>query len=354
VSPAVLFAPVDVAGVTTAYVAGLRELGVKADAVVSWRSPYEFGGRQRVLRPAGRAAYAVAAPFAYDVLHYQFGQTLVPRYPDARWARLLRRTTVVTYHGDDCRLYGVAQRHFPARGRAGDARTDAERADATARLGPLVDAALVADLELATYVAPAFRRVYVTPLPLHSTGRGEPRRPADTPVVLHAASDSVVKGTDAIRRAVAEVARRRPLEFRTLSGVSHAEVAAALDQADVVVDQLNSATSGVFALEAMRRGLPVLGEYQPDALAPYQQSLPVVRVTAETLADELDALLGDAERRERVGAAGIAYTTATHGLTDVARTALAIYAHTRAAPPGVYEATRDGIRAFDAASLPRW
>jgi glycosyltransferase involved in cell wall biosynthesis len=255
------------------------------------------------------------------------------------------RAVVVTFHGDDCRLYSVAAERFPARGRVTDAADEPRRRDRLERLARHAHGALVADLELAAYVAPWYPRIYVTPLPIRlapvASTAAEKR--SGRPVVVHAATDPRVKGTDAIQAAAAEVARRRPLEFRVLTGTSHAEVLAELRRADIVVDQLNSVTSGVFALEALALGLPVLGELDRRALPPYQSDLPVVPVTAETLAGKLEALLDDEGERARLGESGRAYVAATHAPEQVGRIALSIYRHAREAPPGTYEATSRGI-----------
>ena len=336
--------PTDVAGTASALAYGMQALGVDAEVVLSI-PPYGSPSIP-VLNRRGRLVHAVAAPSRRELLHYQFGTTWLPWYLDAYWARAWRRTLLVTYHGDDCRSYSLARVLFPARGRAGTDERDHGVRRRMRRLSRVCHAALVADLELATYVSPAFRRVYVTPLPLHVDVELEPGEPraADGPlVVLHAPSDPQVKGTAAIVRAVEAVARRHPVDLRLVTGVTREHVVRELRGADIVVDQLNSVTSGVFALEAMAAGLPVLGELDDSVLPPYQADLPVVPVTAETLEEELEALVLDPARRARLAVEGCGYVARNHDPVTVARTVLEIYRHARIAEPGVYQATVDGI-----------
>jgi glycosyltransferase involved in cell wall biosynthesis len=348
VAPRVAIGPTEVAGCAAALGLALRSQQADAEVVLWSPSPYGFPA-DRVLGRPGRIAYALRAPARRDVFHYQFGSTWLPWALDAVWARLWRRTVVVTCHGDDCRQYGVARRRFPARGRAGDPSRDDRVRQRMRRLARTCDAVLVADLELATYVAPFFRRVYITPLPIYPDPSPGTRdtRPGSPPVVVHAASDPEIKGTRLISAAVEAVSRRTSVEFRLLTAVPRKQVLEELARADLVIDQLNSVTSGVFALEAMRRGLPVMGEIDPAALAPYQAELPLVRVTPESLEAELEALLHDPARRVRIGGAGRRYVERTHSPEGVATTQLAIYHHARESEPGVYEATTDGIRRLD-------
>jgi hypothetical protein len=347
-TPRVTTGPAEVAGCAAALRLALRSQGADAEVVLWSPSPYGFPA-DRVLSRLGRVVYAAGAPARRDVFHYQFGRTWLPWFLDAAWTRVCRRTAVVTYHGDDCRLYGIARSRFPARGRAGDPAGDAGIRRRTRRLARLNDAALVADLELAAYVVPFYRRVYVTPLPLYPDPNPVRRdsEPHSRPVVVHAASDPRIKGTERIAEAAEAVSSRTPMEFRLFTGVSRARVLEQLAVADIVIDQLNSVTSGVFALEAMRRGLPVLGEIDRAALAPYQADLPLVAVTPDSIEAELEALALDPDRRARVGAAGKAYVERTHSLDGVGRTMLEVYRHARGSDPGLYEATTGGIRRLD-------
>lgn len=342
----VAIGPTEIAGCSAALAQGLRALGVDAEVVLA-APAHTFGyPADRVLGRARRTTYALLAPARRDVFHYQYGRSWVPAYADVMWARLLRKTLVAAYFGDDCRLSDIAKARFPARGRVKDPTLDDAVRRRLRRLSRLCDAAFVGDLELAAYVLPYFARVYVLPVPLLDVDSddGRPARsPETTPVVLHAPSDPEVKGTAAIEAAVAAVAQRVPLHFRLVTGVTHDRVVVELRTADIVVDQLNSVTTGVFALEAMRHGLTVLGEVDPHALAPFQKDSPVVAVSPASLERELEALLRDPDRRREIGLRGQDFVARTHAPRLVARAVLNAYGHLRDGEPGLFESTPDGV-----------
>jgi glycosyltransferase involved in cell wall biosynthesis len=337
----VVTGPTEVAGTAQGLRHALATVGVDVD-VALWSPPPSNYPSGRVLSRGERIRFAVTAPFVYDVFHYHYGSTFA-HVVDAWWARARGRTLVVRYHGDDCRLFSVAERLFPARARVVPREAEEPIRKRLRRLGRICHAALVADLELATYVRPFYRRVYVTPLALHPTTTTERQPRTGPPLVLHAVTAPEIKGTEQIRRAVKAVAARVPLEFLLLVGEPHERVDDALRRADIVIDQLNSVTSGVLALEALRLGVPVLGEYDPAALPPYQRGLPVVRVTPETLEAELERLVADESLRAVLGEAGRAYVEQVYEPAQIGRTMLGVYAHARSAPEGLYEATADGI-----------
>jgi hypothetical protein len=338
----VTLGPMDVAGIVTRLARELEALGADVQVVLSY-APFGFP-TDRVAGRVARVAHGLGAATRRDVLHFHFGVSWLPWNVDAIWARLWRRTLIVSYFGDDCRIDAIAKAQFPARGRVTDAERDGAVMRGLRQLGRTCDAATAPDLELATYLRPFFRRVYLLPLPVPDVGEAALAgggAGADHPVVLHVASDPVLKGTATIRAAVESVARRAPLELRVLERVPHGRVVGELAEADIVVDQLNSATTGMLALEAMQFGLPVLCEVDRRASAPFQLDSPIVAVTPDTLAPELESLVRDPPRRRELGERGREFVSRVHAAPRVAEALLRIYRHARRAPSGLYDALPD-------------
>ena len=74
-------------------------------------------------------------------------------------------------------------------------------------------------------------------------------------VVVHAPSKPVIKGTEFVRAAMAEICLEYPaVEYRELIGVSNDEVIASLQDAHVALNQFHAYMPGVFGLEAMANG----------------------------------------------------------------------------------------------------
>lgn len=344
----VLLAPLETAGVANALRNGLRRRGHEATVAVF--APHPFGiPHDRLLNGyPRRAAAGLVAPLRYDVLHFQFGTSLAELL-DAAWARAVRRPLVLMhYWGDDCRLPEVTRALHPGRSRVYDAvprdtRTTRRR---LRMAGRFCHAALVSDLELLAHIRPFFSKVYVVPTPVELPDAiGEPAPLEGTgPIVFHAPSNAAIKGTAEILAVLDALASARPLRPRTVSGVPRDEVLAEVRRADIVVDQLNSETPGVFAIEAMLLGRPVVLEYRRELLAPFAQQTPLVAATPQTLADRVAELCDDPQLRARLGQAGTAFASEVHAADRVAVAVEHVYAHARSAPAGVFEATPDGIR----------
>jgi len=354
----VALGPLELAGTARALADGLRQLDHRP-RVLTWDAhPLGYRSDGVVTGRRARARFAWSAPRDFDVLHGQGGRTWFS-YVDFAWARARGTTCVIQYNGSETRTSDVAARLHPRRARIVDASRD-RNIRRHRRLGALVaHAAVVQDLELATYLLAAYRTIYVAPFAIDLEGIERARSAARASssrgrlLVLHAPSNRFIKASVTIEATVRSLEDELGLELETISGVSHAEVLAAAARADIVIDQLNAEVPGVFPAEAMALGKPVICEYDPRKLAPFARPCPVLPATAETLAARLHELAADASRRDDIGAAGREYATSVHAPLAAAKAIERVYRHAPAGQRGVFEATAEGVRQIDlAAELP--
>jgi hypothetical protein len=300
----VLHAPAAVGGHPTGLAAAERELGLESTVVTLNEPP--FGYRvDRVLAPRGtstavrewRRWRAVAAARHADVVHFNFGTSLAPAYhgsdtrrPFRVYARLLEQRDLsllsragcalfVTFQGDDVRP-------------SGDHQQDALKRRRAERFARVADRLYVLNPDLLAHVPGAEFLPYAnvdprewTPVPPRANG---PLR------VVHAPSDRARKGTEAI---LAAVERAPNVELDLVEGRLHADARRALEQADVLVDQVVVGWYGGVAVEAMALGKPVLAyidHAQLEAIpGEMRDQLPVVHANAESLPDVLRRLAGE-------------------------------------------------------------
>jgi glycosyltransferase involved in cell wall biosynthesis len=345
----VALGPLDPAGVGHALAQGLRARGHRAE-VVRWRpDPYGYPADAYLADRRARVAFARSAPRRFDVLHGLGGRSWLS-YADLAFARSLGVTCVIQYNGSDVRTSVQARRLHPRRAPVVDPALD-RNVRRHRRLGAAVaHAAVVQDLELASYLVGIYRSIYVAPIAFdlaeveRARAAAESARREGEPLeVVHAGSNPRVKGTEAIRRAVREAAGEHPLSLTVVAGRPHREVLAALAGADLVVDQLNSETPGVVAIEAMAMAKPVLCEHAPEKLGSFARLSPLVAVSADTLAAELVRLARSPEIRSELGERGRRYALAVHAPKRAARAAELVYAHAGSGRRGVFEASPEGL-----------
>ena len=300
--------PVNTAGIPWANVEALRGRGVDARLVVFNR--YKLhpeadidlqrkGGLLRQQLTQARA-FAQLAPKT-DVFHFYFGLTLLPKSLQFPLLRALGKQSVMHFLGSDIR--GKPPEQLAWSKRAG--------------------ARVVGSYDAIRWVPDA----HVIP-PGIDVQAIEPSPPTDRerPVVLHAPSSRARKGTEHVVAACEQL----DCELEIVEGLDHREAFERYRNADVIVDQLNAGWYGVFAIEAMALGKPVVTFLHEEAVrrtsAAFGIDVPIVGATKETLRDVLRPLVESPEERRRVGAASRAYAEEVHDLGRMTDRLLDLYA----------------------------
>ena len=305
----VTHAPVNMAGIAYKNVEALKRRGVDARLVVFKPQPFrptEFD--INLNRPDGflRAqltqwrALASLLPKT-DVFHFYFGLTLVPRRLQFPILRATGRKAVFHFVGSDIR------------GKTPEQLAYAQQADARV-VGSYDAIRWVPDADV---IPPGIDLKRYTP----SAGRGGER-----PLVVHAPSRKASKGTEFVEAACAQL----PVDLDVVHGVTHDEAVERYRQADIVVDQLNAGWYGLFAIEAMALGKPVVTFLHDEAVRRTEEAfgvpVPISNATKETLADVLRPLVDDADERRRRAELSRAYVEAVHDDEKIADRLLALYA----------------------------
>jgi len=299
--------PVNVAGIPWANVEALRRKNVDARLVVFNRAKlhpeadWSLGRRGPLpLRLATQfAAFGRLLPRT-DIFHFYFGLTLVPKSLQFPLLQVARKKCVFHWLGSDIR----------------------DKSPAELAYGKRAGAQIVGSYDAIRWVPEA----HVIP-PGLDLRNYTPRPPSDNPrpLVVHAPSNREKKGTDQVIAACAQL----PVELDLVEGVPHDEAQERYARADIVVDQLHAGWHGVFALESMALGKPVVTYLKPDVVEKsaegYGIRIPIVSATADTLADALRPLIESPALRREIGAASRAYVEQVHDIDRIADRLIDLY-----------------------------
>jgi glycosyltransferase involved in cell wall biosynthesis len=299
--------PVNIAGIPWENVQALRRLGVDARLVVFERGKLHHEADWSVDRHGPLPlrlfqqlrAFVRLAPET-DVFHFYFGLTLLPKSVQFPLLRALHKQSVFHYLGSDIR---------------GKPRSELA-------YGKRADAEIVGSYDAIRWVPeahvipPGLDLRPFTPVPPSDAAR---------PLVVHAPSSREKKGT----RFVIDACEQLPVELDIVEGVPHEEARARYARADIVVDQLNAGWHGVFALEAMALGKPVVAHLKPDVVERsaegYGVRLPIVPASKDNLVEALRPLVEQPALRREIGAASRAYVEQVHDIDRVAARLLDLY-----------------------------
>jgi glycosyltransferase involved in cell wall biosynthesis len=304
----ILHCPVNTAGIPWANVQALRRRGVEADLVVFNR--YKLHPEaDRSLELAGGLlrrqlrqwpAFLELLP-RYDVFHFYSSVTLVPAIAQFRILHALGKRGVYHYLGSDIRGKTREQLAYGLR----------------------ADAEIVGSHDAIRWVPHAD-----VVLPGIEVSRIEPAVPDERrarPVILHAPSSRRRKGTEHVVAACEGL----DAELRIVEGLTHDEAFEQYRDADVVVDQLNAGWYGVFAIECLALGKPVVTFLHEEAVRRTEEAygvrVPLLPTTKETLRETLRPLVADGARRRAIGEASRAYAERLHDVDAIAGQLVGIY-----------------------------
>ena len=304
----VVHCPVNTAGVPWANVQALRARGVDARLVVFERYKLhpeadvslELSGGLALRQARQWAALARLLPRT-DVFHFVFGLTLVPQSLQFPLLHAARKQSVMHYLGSDIR--GKTPEQL-ASGRKADARI----------VGSYDAIRWVPDAEV---IPPGIDLQRIEPVPPSDRTR---------PLIVHAPSHRGRKGTEHVVAACDEL----DADLELVEGLHHDEAFERYRAADIVVDQLNAGWYGLFAIEAMALGKPVVTFLHEEAVRRTEDAfgvrVPIVNATKESLREQLPPLVASAAERRRLGAASRAYVERVHDLERATDRLLALYA----------------------------
>jgi len=262
--------------------------------------------------------YGLSAPWRYDLIVYEFASSIVDFHRpgldllDLRLARHGRGVVAAVFHGCDVRAANGVCDFCPTPCDPARARRRLDIVRAAADLLYVKTPDLLRVVPEATYLPQAV----LDP----SRVQQEPPR-MDGPLrLVHGPSAPLLKGTRHVIRAVDQLQREGvDIELNLVHNVPHVEALQAYRDSDLAVDQLLAGWYGVFAVELMAMGKPVVCRIDQSALAASGLAgVPLIDASPDSLVDVLRELAGKRQLLRELGERSRDYVLENH---DAARLA---------------------------------
>jgi glycosyltransferase involved in cell wall biosynthesis len=341
-------APVNIAGQPIAVTSELRRQGLDVSLLqYTAGEGHKYGypgdqvvnikGRHRVEAETETLAAALAA--GYDIFHFWMSTFFGGR----RYANM---------YGLDLPFIKARGRHIVYRGTGFDLRVKSRHIalnphhpfqhgyeleiDEQAQLAYLaylkdyVDQFVVQDPEMHEFMPEA--RVIPRAMDLD---RYEPVgvAPNERPLIVHAPSKGLVKGTPILMRALDELREEGlAFELKVITEMPHEQAMGWYRKADLIVDQLLLGWYGVLTLEGLALGKPVVVYVRDDLYESFTPRIPIANANPDTLKDVLRPLIADYEQRRAVAEHGPAFVRQVHDVRTVAAQLRELYEEVLARP----------------------
>ncbi len=341
----ILVGTVDIAGQICTYADGFRKLGHEVTTAISEENPsypdaqYDIKVSRDECRWSWKANYLVQVGWllwlsarrgliSHDLFVFMWaGRSLLVFNSEYAILKKFRKRLVSIFNGDDVRHWSAyTQQMAPLISKGSSVALQdlgtAYKYDLLARpLRNLRIAELYSDLILSVPNQSALAlRPYMhffVPLNLSEYRSHIPNR--DIPVIVHAPTETGVKGTAMIMSALDQLrAEGISFELRVLQGKSNTQVISELADADVAIDQLHLPLHGKFAVEAMASGC-ALATCNREEYEPFPPNRPIWHIGPENVYQQLRHLITDRELRVRLAYDALDYVKQYHDHVQVSR-----------------------------------
>ncbi len=314
----------EVAGQNAYSVQGLRGIGENAETVVYYRHPFDYpydkclnidkSNRKMIPVYACKlGVFFLSALKRYDCFHFHYGHSIL-NGPELSLYKKFGKRIFFEYHGSDlrdqemfCRVSGMP--FDPSE------TTSPKQHARNRKICKAADGIVIHDDELIPYLPKECAPTYVVPLRVDISrfDTAYPVATTDTIRIVHAPSKRAIKGTKYVLEAFNRLKEKYDnIELILVEGKTQQEAFEIYKTADIIVDQLFAGTYGVFAIESMALGKPVITYISDEMKERLPEELPIVSGNINTVEKAMESLILDAELRYKKGVEGRKYVENYH------------------------------------------
>lgn len=261
----------------------------------------------------------IKCTFKYDTFHFHFGHSLLPWNYDLPVLKLLKKNIFFEFHGSDVRQESIACKLNPYWKEIGLSNEEILR-KRMIKLGKYAKAYIVHDDELLPHFTDELKP-YIVPLRIEPD-RFVPEYPKPDKkkvTIVHAPSNRGAKGTKYIHKAVDNLKKKYDIEYILVEDMTQEEAFNEYKKADIIVDQILIGTYGVFSIEAMAMGKPVITYITEEMAERLPEELPIVSACPENIESVIEKLILDGDSRYNLGVQGRHYVEKYHDCSKNAK-----------------------------------
>lgn len=330
----VLLGTMEIANQMNTQASALRSLGINATTVnyyntyLNYKSDIQYDiskfGNINVANQVIKES-AVKMISENDVFHFHFGTTLTLDNSDLSILKKLNKKMIMQYWGSDVRMYSIAYKNNPY---TRVKRTDEDKIKRELETISKYISNCLVDFELADYVSGFYENINITrsSIDLNKyTSVNSTIEKKESFLIVHAPSSPEFKGTSFIIDAIQTLKPHFKFDFKLIQGIEHEEALEIYRKADLIIDQLHFGTYGLFAVESMALGKPVIcwiSDYMKEKLP---NDLPIIVANPDTIKKVLKNLLANKDQLSEIGLKGRKYVEKYHDASKIAKEHIEIY-----------------------------
>ncbi|MDQ0227978.1 glycosyltransferase [Metabacillus niabensis] len=322
-NPQVLQGSMEIANQMNTLSKGLQLLNVKAHTInyypyyLGYQSNYEWNLIGQRSDPAINSKLRKLTKeliLNYDIFHFHWGTTLTLDWSDLEILNESQKSLIMQHWGSDVRLFSEAKKLNPYALVKNHNEDDLKWR--LSKLSEHIKHCVVFDEELYHYVNNFYEKTTIIPSMI-DTEQYKPKIDQvknSRPVIAHAPTSPYIKGTKHILKAIETLKEQYEFEFILVQGKSHKEAMEIYQKADLIIDQLHIGSYGLFAVEAMALGKPVICWISDFMKEKYPKELPIIIANPDTIKECIEYSLKNLDMLSEIGKKGRKYVEIHHDM----------------------------------------
>ena len=342
----ILFGIGDMAGYALNLCDGMIEIGAEAylleyaDYRVHYR--FNFGSHRSDLRRRSHKPYIEVKKMLeftaeliveFDIFNFLNHPTLLPDNLDLPLYNELEKKVVFHYIGAQGRIFSHLSKKHPywshfLRTQSAEwlVHTDKRNFEKMMIRSMHSPAAFSSTNEYRDILSFAFKHYFehLQPLNLDKYDLPEAQENPKYTIAL-TSTGGKVKGTEFAIQAVERLKKRYDIDFILVKGKTHEEAKAIFKQADLLLDQFVIGYHGMFCIEAMALGKPVVCFLSADMVSFLPDDCPIINANPDNLEAVIEYCINNQEETKQRGEQGKAYAKANHDHRKIVKQMLGEY-----------------------------
>lgn len=258
-----------------------------------------------------------------DVFHFYFGTSLTLDYSDFPLLKQLGKKVIMQYLGSDVRMYSKAIK-LNKYAKAKNTNEDYIKRKLEL-ISKYVPDCLV-DYELAEYVKDYHLNIHYTRAAIDLKKYKFIRQTYNKKFkIVHAPTSPEIKGTNYILKAIEELKEKYDFEFELVQGMSHEQATQIYEKADLIIDQILIGAHGLFAVESMAMGKPVICWISDFMKEKYPKELPIISANPDNIKEKIEYIIKNKDMLKEIGIKGRMYAEKYHDMNKISKNMLEIY-----------------------------
>ncbi|CBH22460.1 conserved protein of unknown function [Acetoanaerobium sticklandii] len=330
----ILHGTIEIANQMNTLTRGLSNMGFSAKSLnyypsyLKYKADYEIDlYKGNDVNVANNISKKLASRFINenDIFHFHFGTSLTLDYSDLPLLKELQKKVVMQYWGSDVRLYSKAVKLNPY------IKVKDMNEDMIKRKVELISKYIpdcIVDYELAEYVKEFHDNIHYTKVAIDLEKYEytyDDNLTNSKFMIVHAPTSPEHKGTDYIIKALSELNVDFDFELKLVQGMSNEEATKIYMKADLIIDQILAGSYGVFAVESMAMGKPVISWISDFMKEKYPDDLPIISANPDNIKNTLEYILKNKDILAEIGHKGRLYVEKYHDMNKISKNMVDIY-----------------------------